>query len=415
MSLPVYRRKFQTFISSVNAGNEVVEQIEHWLTDKAGIPVVHGIQNFQSGTSMEDGLELCQSMLVLITKRGIESGRVKKEFELGVKQQAKFGNLFHVIPVRVEECIIPDYLENSTFVDTIESGFDMSAAMKLLSGLYSNGLVSEDGKTQDLFISRSWSREDDTLTKLVCKLAKRIGFRLIGNPIETHENGDVSTNVISGCGGGIAVIPDGIGEKSMNKIISDLEIMSDLNLPFLVVMEKAVNLPDLFIQHALEIVNLDENRLSQDTDLEKQIHASIIHLYEDFVSPPERHYIFYGTDLKEEHRTRSRSMRRAIQQIASMPCMMGEDIQRGMIQNEIIKMIIGAQMMIADISRENLNTCIEAGVAIGSNVPINLLSGDERHKPPFMFRDRQIWHYQNDLDLLGMIHKLVAPYRKFVI
>ena len=415
MSLPVYRRKFQTFISSVNASNEVAEQIEHWLTDKAGIPVLHDIQNFQSGASMEDGLELCQSMLVLITKRGIESGRVKKEFELGVKQQARFGNLFHVIPVRVEECIIPDFLEHSAFVDTVESGFDMSAAMKLLSGLYSNGLVSGDGKTHDLFVSCPWSREEDALTKLVFKLAKRIGFRLIGNPIETHEKSDVSTSLISGCGGGIAVIPDGIGEKTMNKIISDLGIMSDLNLPFLVVMEKVVNLPDLITQHALEIVHLDKDTLSQDADLEKQIRASVIRLYEDWVSPPEQHYIFYGTDLKEEHKARSRFVRRAIQQITSMPCMMGEDIQRGQIQNEIINMIIGARMMIADISRENLNTCIEAGVAIGSHVPLNLLSGDERHKPPFMFRDRQIWHYHNELDLLGMVHKLVAPYRKFVI
>jgi hypothetical protein len=72
-------------------------------------------------------------------------------------------------------------------------------------------------------------------------------------------------------------------------------------------------------------------------------------------------------------------------------------------------------MMIADISKENLNTCIEAGIAIGANVPLNLLSGDERHKPPFMFRDRQIWHYQDDLELLGIIHKLVLPYRRYIL
>ena len=90
-------------------------------------------------------------------------------------------------------------------------------------------------------------------------------------------------------------------------------------------------------------------------------------------------------------------------------------IQRGHIQGEIVDMIVHAQMMIADVSSENLNTCIEAGIAIGANVPLNLLSGGERHKPPFMFRDRQIWHYQDDLDLLGTIHKLVLPYRRHIL
>ena len=409
MSLPVYRRKFQSFISSANTSREMAEQIEHWLTDKAGIPVLHTAQNFHAGASVEDGLELCQSMLVLITKQGIESGQVKREFELGLRQQARFGDLFRIIPVRIEECVVPDFLQLSACIDTVENGFDMSTAAKLLFGLYFNGLASEDGKTHDVFVSRPWSHEEDALTTLVCKLAKRIGFRLIGNPIEPQEKNDL----ISGCGGGIAIVPSGMGEKAMKRIVNDLEIMCGLNLPFLIVSEKPIKLPDLIIRKALEVLCLDENS-SQSLGFEKQIQASIIRLHEEWVTPLENHYIFYGTDLKEEHKARSRLVRRIVQQISSMPCLMGEDIQRGQIQNEIINMIAGAQMMIADISRENLNTCIEAGVAIGANIPLNLLSGDERHKPPFMFRDRQIWHYQNDLDLLGIVHKLVAPYRKFI-
>jgi len=108
-------------------------------------------------------------------------------------------------------------------------------------------------------------------------------------------------------------------------------------------------------------------------------------------------------------------VRRLIQRVSAMPCLMGEDIRQGQIQQEIVKRITSAFMMVADISEENLNTCIEAGIAVGAKTPIHLLAGGPRHKPPFMFRDQQVWYYENDIDLLGIIHNLVRPYRRRII
>jgi len=93
----------------------------------------------------------------------------------------------------------------------------------------------------------------------------------------------------------------------------------------------------------------------------------------------------------------------------------GEDIRKGQIQQEIVNWITGAFMMVADISEENLNTCIEAGVAVGAKTPLHLLAAGPRHKPPFMFRDQQVWYYENDVELLGIVHNLVLPYRRRII
>jgi hypothetical protein len=397
----------------------MVEPIEHWLIDKAGISILHDAHPFHSGITSEDrlgsALDLCQSMIILITQQGIESGRVRSEFELGLKQQALYGNLFRIIPIRVDECVVPEFLHSSPYLDMAETGFDLAVAEKLLLGLYSHEMTPEEGKNHDIFVSRAWSGEGVELTDLVCKTAKRLGLRLIGNPVEQQADPDSVMRLIAGCGGGVAIIPDGISDKAAKKIVNELETMHNIGLPFIIIAESPVKMPDFILDAVLEILYLGESRSQFIIGFEKQIQSIVVRLQEEWINPPEYQYIFYGTDFRDEHKSRNRLLRRIIQQISTMPCLMGEDVQQGQVQSEIVKRIVHAQMMIADISRENLNTCIEAGVALGANVSLNLISGDERHKPPFMFRDRQVWHYQDDLDLLGIIHKLVLPYRRYIL
>jgi hypothetical protein len=418
MSFPLHRRKFRSYVSSVNSGRKVFEPVERWLTEKAGISVMHDTPADYSslgfGDRLEDALEVCQSMIILITQQGIESGQVRREFELGRKQQSLHGNLFSIIPVCIEECAVPDFLQSLSYIDMLEGGFDLTVATRLLLGLYPSEWTSGGGKIHDIFISRAWSREDE-LTSLVCREAKRLGFQLIGNPAEQSINPDSPMRLAAGCGGGIAIIQNGLNDKAVRKITNELEAMHHYGLPFLIVIEGTVDLPDSIVGAALEVLCLEKNSSQPSTDREKQIRTALFRLQEEWINPPEPQYIFYGTDIKDEHKARNHLLQKVIQQVSTMPCLMGEGIQRGHIQGEIVNMIVHAQMMIADVSSENLNTCIEAGIAIGANVPLNLLSGGERHKPPFMFRDRQIWHYQDDLDLLGTIHKLVLPYRRHIL
>lgn len=418
MSFPLHRRKFHSFVSSTNSSRKTFEPVELWLTEKAGISIMHDTPSdhsaLGSGDRLEDALQVCQSMIILITQQGIESGQIKREFELGRKQQSLHGTLFPIIPVRIEECAVPDFLQSLSYIDMLEGGFDLTVAARLLLGLYSSEWTPVGGKSHDIFISRAWSREDE-LTSLVCREAKRLGFHLIGNPVEQLTSSDSPMRLVAGCGGGIAIIQGGINDKALRKITNELEAMRHYGLPFLIVMEDVVDLPDSIVGAALEVLRLERDSSQPSMDRKKQIRVAMFRLQEEWINPPESQYIFYGTDIKNEHKARNRLLQKVIQQISTMPCLMGEDIQRGHIQGEIVNMIVHAQMMIADVSSENLNTCIEAGVAIGANVPLNLLSGDERHKPPFMFRDRQVWHYQDDLDLIGIIHKLVLPYRRYIL
>lgn len=68
-----------------------------------------------------------------------------------------------------------------------------------------------------------------------------------------------------------------------------------------------------------------------------------------------------------------------------------------------------------EVSLENLNTCIETGMARGANVPLHLIARTPRQRPSLTFRDQQVWYYEGDIELLGKIHTIVYPYRRRIL
>jgi hypothetical protein len=98
-----------------------------------------------------------------------------------------------------------------------------------------------------------------------------------------------------------------------------------------------------------------------------------------------------------------------------MPCIMGEDIRGDHLQSQIQDRIAGSLVMIADISEDNLNTCIEAGIARGVRAHLYLVAQEPRRRPPFMFRDLQVFYYADEMELLGVVHRILRPYRRRVI
>lgn len=318
MDTPIHKRKFHSFMSQAHINRKVADQLESWLTGKAGIPIWYDSHFHQSGTKLasEFGtiLEQCRSVFILLSQQSVESGWVKEEFDASQVQRAKYEDAFRIISIKVEECEVPAFLETTKLIDLSKNGFDLNVASELLLSLYPVDPALETGFDRDVYID--------------------------------HSQNEVN--------------------------IQDKNNFIKLFRPVLSSLKKQWRMP---------------------------LHPQ---------------YFFYGTDLKDEHKERNKLVRRLIQRVSAMPCLMGEDIRQGHIQQEIAKRVVGASVMIADVSEENLNTCIEAGMAMGAKVPLHLLAGGARRKPPFMFRDQQIWHYDNEVELIGIVHNLVLPYRRHI-
>ena len=53
-----------------------------------------------------------------------------------------------------------------------------------------------------------------------------------------------------------------------------------------------------------------------------------------------------------------------------------------------------------------LNTCIEAGIALGTKRQLRLVAREPRDRTPYMLSNHQIFPYANDVELLGIIHRI---------
>lgn len=424
MGTPIHKRKFYSFLSHAHANKDVVDTIEAWITEKTGLPIWYDSRNLPSGAKIASELgraiEECRSTILVLSKRSVESGWVKEEYDASVEQRASSRDAFRIIPIKIEDCEVPGFLQTTNWIDISKTGFDLDAANKLLLSLHAMDEDLELGKTSDVFVSGSWRETPETeawLVNAVCQTAKKLGFRMIGDSPDQQgfDGGDRVKEIISSCGGLIAVLPDRGGGKTSKYMIQELEFAKSLGLPYVIVAEETVVISEELVQGAIETVRIPKAKIDEKSDISKSFQSALVDLKEQWKNPPFPHFIFYGTDFDDAHQERIQIVRRLIQRVSAMPCRVGEDIRKGQIQQEIVNWITGAFMMVADISQENLNTCIEAGVAVGAKTPLHLLAAGPRHKPPFMFRDQQVWYYENDVELLGIVHNLVLPYRRRII
>jgi len=273
-------------------------------------------------------------------------------------------------------------------------------------------------RTKDVYVSCSWRsipEREFQLSSIVCSIIAKEGIRLIGDSKDQKGFGDNRVeSIISSCGALVAILPDRGGGKTSPYMIKEVEFAMKLDIPYIIITEKTVDLPELMLNKAFDVVRIEEEVLYP-MDLEKLVLPVIQLLKEEWIDPRCSHYVFFGTSIAEQHKYRNQIIKRLIERVVAMPCVMGEEIREGKIQETIREMIISSFLVIADISDENLNTCIEAGIACGAKRPLHLISSGPRRSPAFLFRDQQIWYYSSDIEILGKIHAIVFPYRRRII
>jgi hypothetical protein len=104
-----------------------------------------------------------------------------------------------------------------------------------------------------------------------------------------------------------------------------------------------------------------------------------------------------------------------IQRCTGLPCTVGAQIGGDTAQRTIVQLIREAVWVVADITRNALNTCIEAGAALGADVECTLTARQPYARPPFMLRGPELEVYDDELDLLALVHREARLHRRRVI
>jgi hypothetical protein len=246
------------------------------------------------------------------------------------------------------------------------------------------------------------------------------GFRLIGDAKDQKGfRGDRLQSIITSCGAFVAIIPYRGDERACaaegpyRYFLRELDLAARTNLPLVVVADNRVHRIDGDDGMWLRMD-------SQSSACPAEVNAAIENLWSLWQRPSRPHYIFFATDLDAPCSRRSSDLRELIERVTGMPTVVGDEIQEAPLQESIARALREAFLVIADITGSteqtfNLDACIEAGIARAGDTNLVLVAAGSPRRPPFMLRDLQMPTYQSPVEQLGLIYRIVMPYRRRVL
>jgi len=418
MSRPVGKRRYHAFISHAHVDKPVVDGLYRWLVDMANVPIWYDSFDLPAGeriaSYLPKAIEASRAAIIVVSSTSVERGWVQEEYDLAIAHKANNPS-FRVIPIQIDQTQAPGFLANYKSVRLESGGLALSAGEEILTGLYgspvNHGLVD----ARDVYLSRSWHDGDRPLADVAWKYFGDHGFRLIGDAEDQrHWDAGRVSRIIESCGGFLAILPyreDG-PLRTSKYILRELELAHAADVPAVVVADHRVELgpteaysafvgaPPTFDIHGMDAI----------------LGPALERLEDDWRTPRRPSYVFYATDIGAASKERNDAVRRIVEAVTGMPCIIGQYIRSGgPVQQEIVSYIRDASVVIANISDDNLNTCVEAGMARACGRQLYLVRGGSRGRPPFMFRDLQVFDFDSDADLLGRVHSLLYRHRRRIL
>jgi len=144
--------------------------------------------------------------------------------------------------------------------------------------------------------------------------------------------------------------------------------------------------------------------------------ARRLDLLEATVETPELgNHVFFSCTQEMETSPLMPTLRRLIEWITQMHAVIGFDLQGQDQAESILASVTSAALCVADITGDNVNVCIEVGMAKAAGRLYELISAGETRSPPFMIRGPNALFYEDDLGQLGALHRLLRRHRRHVL
>ncbi|MBR6591811.1 MAG: toll/interleukin-1 receptor domain-containing protein [Prevotella sp.] len=397
----------------------------HDLLEQAGFNVWYDEKRLTSNTHLLSDLPKyignSESFIVILSKNSCDSTWVQDEYGYARELQ-KNKELKAIIPIVIDDCDLPGFFNNYKWIDC-KQGLTPYAFFAILSALYGSSENMREEK--DVYVSYSWRKEEQNLVNAVFRQLKRKQFRLIGDAGNqtVYDEDDRIRRIMNTCGAYVGILPYRGESNTSRYIIDEINKAQECGLPGVLFADARVENLDEFTYPLLKIENLDN------------IDETLIlnHVNKLTVKRPKTPHVFFATNLDIRRLSINECIRNLSGVVTATRCILGEDINKGSLQQQIIDRIRCAYVMIADITGDEqcikckvegkvdkdkiyrFNTCIEAGIARGANTDLFIIAKEPRQAPPFMFRDIEVRHYADDCSLLAIVHKILRGYRRNVL
>ncbi len=425
MALPLNLRPHNVFLSHSSRDKlDFVDGLYNWLTRNAGLTVWYD-RNLGAGqvaANLGDAIDSSQAAIIVLSRNSVQSQWVQQECSRLQDEVGNSGGDFRIATIRLDDVEAPGLLKSFKHIDVSDGRLTAHGAALLMDSLY-GGKDSPAGRS--VYLSKGWRPAERPASERICEALQIAGLRLVcdwtGQP---HYDATRVRAIMESTGGLVAILPHRGNGSTSNYIVNEIDMARDAGLPVLVfshadvVMASAPPPPPLLF----------------DADIEKKKGGEIVDAFgnemDNFVQslrPTSRgEHVFLGHSLEASIDDKFLAARGMLSRITGLPVKVGGLVAGLEAQSEIVRLIRESGLCIIDITNlthENIppkidfamNSCIEAGIALGSGKTLYLTCRGPRRSPPFMFRNKQIWFYDDDLELIGNLRQIASLHRRMVI
>lgn len=417
-------KTYDIFLSHSSLDNDFTDKL-HILLELAGFNVWYDEKKMTSNSHILSDLPKyigdSEAFVVILSKDSSNSLWVQDEYGYARGLYDK-KELKAIIPVLIDDCDIPGFYNNYKWIDCRE-GLAPAAFFGVLAALYGSSENMREEK--DVYVSYSWRMEEQSLVNAVFRQLKRKQYRIIGDASNNsvYDEDDRIRRVMNTCGAYVGVLPYRGESNTSRYILDEIRKAQECGLSGVLFADSRVENLEDFNYPLLRIDNFES---IDDTLL-------MNHINKLTVKRPKTPHVFFATNLDRRRQSLNELIRNLAGIVTATRCILGEDINKGSLQQQIIDRIRSAYVMIADITgdeqcinceidgkvskdkRFRFNTCIEAGIARGADTDLFIIAKEPRQAPPFMFRDIEVRHYTDDCSLLAIVHKILRGYRRSVL
>ena len=413
---PYNKRPYDVFVSYSHREGEFVESLVTWLQNIAGLRTWWDTARLAAGDPLVHALpaaiESSRAAIFCVSSAWIESTWCEQEFGAALQQQ-RHDRRYRIIAVKLDNSPTPAFLANARYVE-------MSALTPTSAAVLLTALVPEPApwphSSQDVYMSCSWQANDARLADTIGNaLSNSFGFRMIGDSTDhpIFDGKERIRQIIGSCGALVAVLPfrdDQVNSFTSKWILREVMTANDIGRPFMLFADRRVKLDGEIVRASIGSSVFEVPEEASDPSLLRSLSL----LEDEFCSPELSTFSFFATSISKDQAGTERIVD-LMEQITSMECLIGQRMRSQHAQQEIVERIRGAQFVVADITASNVNSIIEAGIARGSGTPLHLISeypatGDLRTR--FMFRDMEVNWYRDEVERLGVVHRISRQYRR---
>lgn len=430
------KRPYDCFISYGSEDAGIAEKLTQFLI-QSGMNVFFDRTRFTGGNPVEEELARAmaqsKSCLALLSPNSIKKNYVRHEIDCASRQAVTNRGAFRFVGALLESFDPSKHVEfmgNLSWMDLHGGNLAIPSARQALLSIRRSETLPKLGQPQ-IYVSCSWrDHETHPRDQLLRSFAEHGAF-LVGDSRDQQsyreEGPKRIRRIMSSCAGFLAIYPlrndtTKTPEENYKYFTDELALARELKLPVKVFCVNPTLLPPS-LQGAWTVIPAK----APFPDLREEV----VNFLDDVGSAAP--HAFLATDFKRSQH-RNEAARDIVEHLTGMSCTLGKEVSGGGLRQQLIDGIRKANIVIADLAcamsedgsslTVNINTCVEAGIAMASDRPLFLTSLDptkagsaarKTEAIPFFFRDHSIEWYANEIEFLATIHRIARERRRRIL